>query len=250
MALNEVYKTGPVDCREKESEHEKESVSILIVDDDDVYRELIRDVVNEEGAQIVVAYDGVDAVEKLQDAPVDILITDLNMPRMDGLKLLAYARQIYPHILSIIVTGYGSLESAIEAIRQGAYDYVQKPFKIERIALVIKNAIDKIRILRDRARLLSELDAAYHRLQHLEASIVAARREDRNADQMLSVNGNHYITYPSVPLYSFSYPEQPAAQALTKLEKLQALRRDGIIDEKEFVLLKAAVIKNLGLKES
>jgi DNA-binding NtrC family response regulator len=122
-------------------------IRILIADDDDLCREILRDAIQGEDVFVKIAADGVDALEMLGSSPFDILITDLNMPRMDGLTLLGHARELHPHILSIIITGFGSLESAIEAIRRGAYDYVQKPFKLEEISVAIRNAKEKITIL-------------------------------------------------------------------------------------------------------
>jgi DNA-binding NtrC family response regulator len=110
-------------------------VKILVVDDDEICREILKDSIGQWGVEVGLASDGLEGLEKLAAGPFDILITDINMPRMDGLTLLREAKQRYPHILTIIITGYGSLESAIEAIRQGTYDYMQKPFKIEELAV-------------------------------------------------------------------------------------------------------------------
>lgn len=226
-------------------------VKILIVDDDDVYRDLLKDAIEELGVEVDLSADGVQALEKLQVAPFDVLVTDLNMPRMDGLKLLTYARQFYPNILTIIITGYGSLESAIEAIREGAYDYVQKPFKIEQITVVARNAIEKVKILRDKAKLLKELELAYRKLQllerepHVEQSDGELAFPDSRAE-------NTYFLFPrqSLPLYLLETPLENADHALNKLERLRELKKEGVISESEFSLLKKSIINSLGSTHS
>jgi DNA-binding response OmpR family regulator len=222
-------------------------VRILIVDDDDVYRDLLKDSIEELGVEVDLAADGVQALEKLQVATFDVLVTDLNMPRMDGLKLLTYARQLHPSILTIIITGYGSLESAIEAIREGAYDYVQKPFKIEQITVVARNAIEKVRILRDKARLLKELELAYRKLQLLERES-HARQSDGEPAIAEGTAENTVFLFPrqSLPLYLLETPLENADQTLTKLERLKVLKKDGVISESEFSFLKKSIINSLG----
>ncbi|MBP8646187.1 MAG: response regulator [Syntrophobacteraceae bacterium] len=226
-------------------------IKILIVDDDDVCRELLRDAIDGEEVEASLASDGIDAMEKLHACPFDILITDLSMPRMDGLTLLRHARQLHPNILAIVITGYGSLESAIEAIRLGAYDYLQKPFKIERITLMTRNAVEKVKILREKDQLLKDIEILYQRLHFLEG-------ECRNLqDTIKTPQNDHGIETPlflfprhTLPLNLFEIPHENSTQILSKLERLKELRRDKVIDEAEFSLLKKAIINKFGSKES
>lgn len=227
-------------------------VKILIVDDDDVCRELLKESIQEElGVDVTLAPNGLKALEMLHSNPFDILITDLNMPGMDGLKLVSHARQIYPHILSIIVTGYGSMETAIEAIREGAYDYILKPFKIDRIAVVTRNAIEKVRILRDKTRLLKELEAAYRKLQFLEGRCGDAHGRGEGVPGEEGLESPFFLLpRHNLPLNFFEVPEEASARILTKLERLKDLRRERVIDEMEFFLLKKAIFDGLGSKKS
>ncbi|MHC1745244.1 MAG: response regulator [Syntrophobacteraceae bacterium] len=226
-------------------------IRILITDDDDVCRRLIRDAIEEEGVEVDLAGDGTEALAQLQKTPADMLITDLHMPRMDGLTLLTRARQLLPHILSIIITGYGSLESAVEAIRQGAYDYVQKPFTMERIGVVTRNAIEMIRVSREKALLLNELEGAYRKLQILErrganddASAHEITKEERSRQSFC------LYSQQSLPLYYYELPKDPAAGILSRLERLAELRREGTVNEKEFSVLKKAIINSAGTSHS
>lgn len=222
-------------------------VRILIVDDDDVCRELLKGAIDSESVEIALAADGMEALQYLRENPVDILITDLNMPHMDGLELLREAGRIHADILTIIITGYGTLESAIAAIRRGAYDYVQKPFKIEQISVVTRNAVDKIKILRDKARLLKELESAYLRVQTLEREF----HELSVPHQELQSQGPYYLaSRQTLPLALFEKPRMKGVDTvLGKLERLRQLKKEGTITEKEFIALKRTVLSHLELEE-
>ena len=226
-------------------------VKILIVDDDDVCRELLKDATGEEGVEVVLAGGGLEALRLLNMTMFDILITDLNMPGMDGLKLLSHARQIHPNILGIIVTGYGSMETAIEAIRHGAYDYILKPFKLDRIAIVSRNAVEKVKILREKTILLKELEVAYRRLQVLEAKVSFSENEEKLAVAETTLMSPIFL-FPgrNLPLNFFEVPEEASVRVLEKLERLKELRRERVIDEREFFLLKKAIIDSLGSEEA
>ena len=144
------------------------AVRVLVADDDEVFLEILAETVEETGAAVELAADGLAALEKLSAGDFDILISDLNMPRMDGLTLLRQVRTLYPHILSILITGFGSLESAIQALRLGAYDYIQKPFMVEQVAVTIRNAVDRVKTYKERAILLREIEELHRKIYSLE----------------------------------------------------------------------------------
>ena len=224
----------------------EETIRVLIVDDDEVCREILQDAIQKEGVEVVLASDGIEALERLSEDPSDILISDLNMPRMDGLTLLKNARQKHPHILTIIITGYGSLQSAIEAIRLGAYDYIQKPFKIEEITVATRNAIDKVRSVKEKALLLKELEALHHKLELLEAVRNLGPKEDKG---LLSESGSDaslcLFSGSGLPLRFLEVPDESPSRVLATLESLKELRRDGTIDEFEFQRLKKFIIEKI-----
>jgi DNA-binding response OmpR family regulator len=225
-------------------------IRILIVDDDEICREILRDSIAQEGVEVALSGDGLEGLEKLAEEPFDILITDINMPRMDGLTLLREARQRYPHILTIIITGYGSLESAIEAIRQGTYDYMQKPFKIDELAVTTRNAVEKIKILKDKQRILEELESAYRRLHQLEEE-QRLSREANVLDLKETYFGglNPYGLFPrhTLPLAAFERSAEEATYVLTELERLRDLKQKGIINDREFESLKKSIIDKLAV---
>ena len=110
-------------------------VNILVVDDESTIRESLRLVLEEEGYETSIASDGKEALDLIKVNDFDIIITDLKMPEIDGMALIRQCQQICPQTSIIIITAHGSLESAIEALRIGAYDYILKPF-----VLMIANA--------------------------------------------------------------------------------------------------------------
>lgn len=224
-------------------------IEILVADDDDLCREILRDAIESEGVIVSLAADGSEALDLLRSKAFDILITDLNMPRMDGLTLLRSARQLYPQLLAIIITGFGSLESAIEAIRAGAYDYVQKPFKIEEITVTLRNATERIMMLREKTRLLMELEEAHQKLRQL-------RPDDFGDDISLSATSEEaspstasfYLFHRrSLPL---SFLETPLggspSSVLSELERLKELKQGRVINEEEFERLKKMIINKIG----
>lgn len=219
------------------------TIRILVVDDDEIYREILRDAILMDGVEIAMASDGVEGLEKLQDGPFDILISDLNMPRMDGLTLLKNARMQQPHLITVVVTGYGSLSSAIEAIRLGAYDYLQKPFKIEEMVVTARNAIEKVRFLRERAALLREVEMLHQKLRMVDV-MKGMQEESHSAGGIESISEKTLFlsAHQSTPLWMLESPRDTLAGALTALDNLKELRRDGTINELEFMRLKKLIL--------
>jgi DNA-binding NtrC family response regulator len=109
------------------------TVSVLIVDDEDVSRNLCRDVVAESGWRTRTASTTEQATEILEQSSIDVVITDLRVPQLGGLELLKRIREAYPQTAVIVLTQYGTIESAVEATRIGAADYVTKPFHISEL---------------------------------------------------------------------------------------------------------------------
>lgn len=233
---------------------EKRPVKILIVDDDEVYRDVLKDAIAEEGTELALAANGEEALVMLERSSFDILITDLNMPGIDGLTLIKRARQLYPDILALIITGFGSLESAVEAIRSGAYDYIQKPFRIDEVAVSTRNAIDRVRMLRERQELLQELEKAYLRLQALENEVQKKGPTNENGDEAPEVSESSgfkerssllLVSRKPLPLNALEGPKDPMAQVLTDLERLKELRRERIVDEAEFDRIKRHILRQV-----
>ncbi|MBW1705376.1 MAG: sigma-54-dependent Fis family transcriptional regulator [Deltaproteobacteria bacterium] len=122
---------------------------ILFVDDEESIRRLFCKAMMNEALLIETASDGKKALEKLKTFPAEIVITDVKMPKMDGLALLEEVRIRYPDIFVVIVTGYGTIEDAVNAMKAGAYDYILKPFDFDAIRMVLEKIIGHKGILRE-----------------------------------------------------------------------------------------------------
>jgi len=127
----------------------KEQLNILVVDDEEVMRSLICDVLGDMGYRIKTASSGKEALEKIKQSEFSIIITDLKMPEIDGLELLKRIKAMDLDICVIIITAYPSIESAIGAMREGAYDYIIKPFNIEELKLVLQKAAERQYLLHE-----------------------------------------------------------------------------------------------------
>ncbi len=138
-----------------------ENFSILIVDDNIEIRTILEEYLKEEGCAADGAGDGKEALQKYRETPYDLVITDLNMPGMTGIELIRQIGASESMTEFIIITGYASLDTAIEAVKAGAFDYLVKPFRIEELMVVIKNAKDKIMLKKANSQLFDKLKNFY-----------------------------------------------------------------------------------------
>jgi CheY-like chemotaxis protein len=219
-------------------------VRVLVADDDEVFLEILAETVEEAGAVVELAADGLAALEKLSTSDFDILISDLNMPRMDGLTLLSQVRTLHPHILSILITGFGSLESAIQALRLGAYDYIQKPFMVEQVAVTVRNAVDRVKTYKEKATLVREIEELHRRIYSLEGKRYSECKVFDSSGNLLS--GPLLADLPAFRPDAFlEKPQGNPNSAIVSLEALKGLRRDGIISDSELSRLKQLIINKI-----
>jgi two-component system, NtrC family, response regulator HydG len=125
--------------------HDPKAPRILVVDDEREMAEMVADGLRDRGYEAMVAVSSEEAMARLGEEGFDALVTDLRMPNVDGLALLAEARRVTPDLPVIVMTAYGAIDSAIESIRRGASHYLTKPFKIEELALFIDRLLDERR---------------------------------------------------------------------------------------------------------
>jgi len=131
--------------------------TILVADDDAVARDLLVEALRKEGYQVEAVADGAQAIERGRQKRFDVVLTDIRMGSVDGLEVLREFKQLSPDTPIVLLTAFGSMEGAIEAIKQGAYDYLAKPFKKEEIKLVVRRSLDHARLVRENARFREEL---------------------------------------------------------------------------------------------
>ncbi|HOR27447.1 MAG TPA: sigma-54 dependent transcriptional regulator [Candidatus Sumerlaeota bacterium] len=113
---------------------------VLVVDDEWSIRDVLSNILQSEGFEVETAQDGDEAIALLDDKLYDLVITDLKMPRVHGMEVLRHLSKLNVHTLGIVATGYGSIESAVEALRLGAFDYITKPFHLDEIKIVVHKA--------------------------------------------------------------------------------------------------------------
>jgi two-component system, NtrC family, response regulator PilR len=134
---------------------------ILVVDDEESMREVIGIMLRREGYQVDLASDGAQADQQLLNQDYDLIISDIKMPRMGGMELLGRVKERTPETLMIMVTAFSSTDEAVEAMKQGAYDYITKPFRNEEIRLVVQNALERKILRQENRELKRELGERY-----------------------------------------------------------------------------------------
>ena len=147
-----------------------EESTILIVDDEPEIREALARILRRQGLQVLFAADGQEALDLIQTSPVDVVLADLRMPRMNGLELLKATKAIKPDVEFVILTGYGAGEDAVDAIRTGAYDFISKPPRKALIEQVITRALERRTLTRENQQLKDRLDSLQERHQLIGAS--------------------------------------------------------------------------------
>ncbi len=129
--------------------------TILIVDDEKNYLVVLESLLGLEGYEMLTARDGYDALRLVNETDLDLVITDMKMPGMNGMELLEKCKKMKPELPVIMMTAFGTIEMAVEAMRKHAYDYIRKPFENEELKLTVKKALDNYRLVREN-RLLNE----------------------------------------------------------------------------------------------
>jgi len=206
---------------------------ILIVDDDKIIADILKDLLSDRERSVDVCYDGLASVECIQKNFYDLIIVDLVMPRVGGLDVLNYAKKINPDVIVIIITGYASIETAIMAIKEGAYDYIRKPCKLEEIKIVVENAVDKIKLNRENRELLKKLQDAYHELMLL-------KEEKDEGKRIASIN----FFSSNMPSLHYLYDnDSPPNNYVDKLQALSSLKENGMLTESEFKVFKGHLLK-------
>ncbi|HSC88806.1 MAG TPA: HD domain-containing phosphohydrolase [Polyangiaceae bacterium] len=167
-----------------------EQPRVLVVDDEKFIRDILSDFLTMEGYAVRTASDGTQAVGELSRAHYDLVISDLKMPRMGGLDLLQHVAKLQPEALTVIMTGFGTVETAIDAMKHGAYDYILKPFKVEEIVHVVQRGLEKQRLAAENLRLrealslykVSEAITASLSLDEVVGTVLVSALDEVHAD--------------------------------------------------------------------
>lgn len=135
--------------------------TILVVDDDESLRRVTQMQLEDAGYEVLTASNGEDALRMLDERPLSLVITDFKMPGLSGLDLLKAARKNFPQTAVLMITAFGTVQSAVEAMKAGAYDYISKPIDYEELVLVVNRAMERQQLIEEVQHLRSNLDKKY-----------------------------------------------------------------------------------------
>lgn len=224
-------------------------LKILIVDDDRKLLSVLKTILAGEKDDVTLCYNGKNAIDMCRNSKFDLIITDLMMPGANGMEVLKESRKIDPDSLVILMTGFASLETAVQAIREGAYDYITKPFKLDEMKIIVNNAREKIRLIRENKKLIRELQNAYSQL-HMMKNIIGMGEESSQKEEPpdTEIKGETpFIAGSMLPFY-YTHTENntdTGSLTLSDLERISALRERGFLTEEEYNLCKSRLLKNI-----
>jgi DNA-binding NtrC family response regulator len=165
---------------------------VLIVEDEDLMRELLCKILERENYRIFQASSAEEALKLLQDHAIDLVLTDLRLKGMNGLQLLTEARALDPEIVVIVMTAYASVETAVEAMRKGAYDYITKPFINDEIRVMLRRALTQRHLSRENRHLKRELRERY-RFENIVGNSEAMEKVYRLIEKVSAISTNVLI---------------------------------------------------------
>ena len=131
---------------------------ILIVDDDKGIRQTLRDILEFEKYKVDEAVDGLDCMVKIKQATYDVVILDIKMPKMDGMDVMDKVRALRPDLPVVMISGHGNIDTAVESVKKGAFDFIQKPPDLNRLLITIRNAMDKSSLITDKKVLIKKIN--------------------------------------------------------------------------------------------
>jgi DNA-binding response OmpR family regulator len=209
---------------------------ILIAEDDPNLGEALVSYLREKGYAVDLARHGGEALKLINRHPYPLILTDLVMPEADGLEVLRAARQKNPASLVVIMTGHASLTSAIQATREGAYDYLRKPFNLQEIEVAVDNAARLLHLKEENGRLLAKLDELNAKLEEMQQVPVFPETEPIPASHSGGPDPlrNLFWTQP--------LPWEVDPPRANVLERLLGLYRENLLTEREFQILKERIL--------
>ena len=148
----------------------KKDFKILIADNDRLIQDVIRSLLSKEGYVVVLANDGFDALRILKTENISLILTALKMSGVNGIEILKYALRINPDTAVVILTTFGNLESTLEAVKEGAYDYLTKPFKAEEIAFLVEKAYKRSILINENKELLQYIRDTYQDMEVIKTA--------------------------------------------------------------------------------
>ena len=168
-----------------------DSINILVVDDEKGIREGCRRILMSEGYSVEVAQNGDEGLKLVTTKPFDLILVDLMMPVMGGLEMMEEVRKLDPEIIMIVITGFATIETAVDAMKHGAYDYMPKPFAPDQVTAVVNRGLEKRRLSLQAQRLMEERDQKLLEVAREESKILTI--VNSMADGILVTNKEHQL---------------------------------------------------------
>ncbi len=170
-------------------------LTVLIADDEEDIRDGAERILKRIGFRVIKAARGDEAQRMVEAMRPDLVLLDLKMPGKDGMEVLQFIREVDPHILVIIITGFATVETAIEAMKRGAYDFIPKPFEPDQLRIVVNRTADKVRLTREaehleqeKLRTLSDLGTEKSRIHTIVESLPDGVLVTNTAGQVVLMN--------------------------------------------------------------
>ena len=137
------------------------SARVLIVDDEEIVIRSCKRILSGDEFQVESVQDGREALQKIEENPYDVIILDIMMPNIDGLEVLRRVKETHPNVDVIMITGLSQIDTAVQAMKLGAFDYISKPFEPDELKLVVQRALERRRLLQENLTLKSEVSSKY-----------------------------------------------------------------------------------------
>lgn len=134
---------------------------VLVIDDERAIRNTLKDILGLEGYDVLLAENGIQGIEQFGKGNIDIVFLDIKMPEMDGLEVLDKLQEISAEIPVIMISGHGTIETAVEAIKKGAYDFIAKPLDLNRVLITLRNATDKSSLVQETKKLKTKVNKTF-----------------------------------------------------------------------------------------
>lgn len=154
---------------------------ILVIDDERSIRNTLKDILEYEKYEVDLAEDGIKALDKVKTAEYDIILCDIKMPGMDGIELLEKLTEIKPDTPVVMISGHGNIDTAVESIKKGAFDYIEKPLDLNRLLITIRNAMDKSTLVSETKILKKKVNKKYEIVGESKALQEVVEMADRVA---------------------------------------------------------------------
>jgi len=173
----------------------KTDFKVLVAEDDDIVRDVIVKFLTDEGYSVVVAINGHEAIKMLRVEDIKLVLSDLRMPGADGMEVLRASMRVNPNIAVVIITAYGTLDTALEAMNEGAYDYIVKPFVMQQLLLVVRNAFKMAMLMEENNMMADQLKETHRKLESIKSdsvqnTVITAPFEDNDDEFTNKSDGN------------------------------------------------------------